>query len=71
MVMMMNLLPIERQDFVPPQLSSQGDGTVYVHFHHSLNGNANAWFLYRRESKSLKNKQPLQIKDFKSKLLLL
>ena len=39
-------------------------------FHHSLTMvTTNGWFLHRRESKSLKNNQPLQIKNFKSKLL--
>ncbi len=37
---------------------------LYIFYHSLTMVMANAWFLYRRESKSLKNNMPLQMKEF-------
>ena len=37
---------------------------LYIFYHSLTMVMANAWFLYRRESKSLKNNRPLQMKEF-------
>jgi hypothetical protein len=37
---------------------------LYIFYHSLTMVMANAWFLYRREAKSIRNNKPLQMKEF-------